>query len=208
MSDPVGVRLAAVELPGSAVEWRALGFAVDADGRVAFANGAITFGAAAPALAIDASRDAAVVVDGPSDVDGVPVGIGAVAPGVDHPNGAFELDHVVLMTDSLDRTSAAVADVLGLEQRRVRQTDTVRQAFHRFDDQGGVRGCIVELAETNRVSGAVLWGLVVNVADLDAACAAAGDLIGPPKDAVQPGRRIATVRRDAGLSTAVALMSP
>lgn len=209
MRRPVGVRLAAVELPGAAEPWRALGFAVDEQGRVTLANGAITFGAEAPGLSVDVSRDAgtgAAEVGG--RVDGVPVRAGAVTAGAEHPNGAFEIDHVVLMSDSLARTSAAVTEVLGLEQRRVRRTESVQQAFHRFDDQGSVRGCIVEIAETSRVSGAALWGLVVNVVDLDAACTAAGDLVGPPKDAVQPGRRIATVRREAGLSTAVALMSP
>lgn len=55
---------------------------------------------------------------------------------------------------------------------------------------------------------AAFWGLVAAVADLDAACAALGDLIAPPRDAVQPGRRIAVVRREAGLGTALALMTP
>jgi hypothetical protein len=32
--------------------------------------------------------------------------------------------------------------------------------------------------------------------------------VGPAKDAVQPGRRIATVRREAGLGVPVALMTP
>jgi hypothetical protein len=53
-----------------------------------------------------------------------------------------------------------------------------------------------------------LWGLVVVVADLDAAAEALGDRLGAVKDAVQPGRRIATVRREAGLSTPLALMTP
>ena len=181
-----------------------LGFAVDVNDRVPFANGAITFGAAAPGFVVDPSVEGAI--DVPS-VDGVPVRPGEVVRAADHPNGAFEVDHVVLMTDSLERTSSIVADVLGLEQRRVRETDTVRQAFHRFPDQGGVRGCIVEVVETTRISGAALGGVVVNVVDLDAACAVAGDLVGAPKPAVQTGRRIATVRREAGLSTALALMS-
>ena len=45
---------------------------------------------------------------------------------------------------------------------------------------------------------------VVAVADVDAL---AGPLLGSARPAVQPGRRIATVRREAGLSTALALMS-
>jgi hypothetical protein len=45
------------------------------------------------------------------------------------------------------------------------------------------------------------------VADLDATAALLGDLLGAPKVAVQPGRRIATVRADAGLGVPVAFMS-
>jgi hypothetical protein len=48
------------------------------------------------------------------------------------------------------------------------------------------------------------WGLVVVVPDLDGL----GPLVGDPKDAVQPGRRIATVRPEAGLTTALAFMTP
>lgn len=196
-----GTRLAAIALPGGSEPWRELGFTVDADGRVVLANGALTFGSDVAALVV--ASDAAL----PDDVDGVPIRPGVVTAGVDHANGAFEIDHVVVMTDSLDRTSAAIAAGLGLEQRRVRETPTVRQAFHRFDDQGGVRGCIIEVVEQARADRSSVWGLVVNVADLDVFVAAAGDLVAPPKPAVQPGRRIATVRRDAGLGAAVAVMS-
>jgi hypothetical protein len=56
---------------------------------------------------------------------------------------------------------------------------------------------------------AAFWGLVVNVEDLDAACALIGpDRVSSPKDAVQPGRRIATVRSEVGLGLPVALMTP
>ena len=45
--------------------------------------------------------------------------------------------------------------------------------------------------------------------DLDLACDHIGaDRISPPKDAVQPGRRIATVRADVGVGVPLALMTP
>jgi hypothetical protein len=63
--------------------------------------------------------------------------------------------------------------------------------------------CILEVFEgTGAAAG--LWGVVVVVPDLDAL----GPLVGEPRDAVQPGRRIATVRREAGLQTALAFMTP
>ena len=61
---------------------------------------------------------------------------------------------------------------------------------------------IVEVAEAG--GPARFWGLTVAVADLDAA---SGPLLGAARPAVQPGRRIATVRREAGLSVALALIA-
>jgi hypothetical protein len=53
-----------------------------------------------------------------------------------------------------------------------------------------------------------LWGISFLVDDLDATVARLGDLVGEPRDAVQPGRRIATLRREASLGVAVAFMTP
>lgn len=195
------VRLASVRLPGDVEAWAALGLMVDATGRFAFANGTIDVGDHAGSLVVDGAREL------PADIDGVAVAVGDVTPPTEHPNGAFELDHIVVTTDSLERTSAAFEHALGLVQRRVRETPTVRQAFHRFADQGGSRGCIIEVVENARVDGAELWGVVLNVVDLDRLTAVAGELLGSPRPAVQPGRQIVTVGREAGLGAAVAFMS-
>jgi hypothetical protein len=193
------VRLAALRAPGGSEPWEQLGFTIS-DGSIALANGAIRLGG-----------DVALLVDAPdrevSGIDGVAVGSGSVVPAVGHDNGAIELDHIVLMTDSLERTSAATEAALGLPCRRVRDTGSVRQAFHRFDDTAAARGCIVEIVENARVGAPVIWGLVVVVDDLDVAVVRARGLISPPKPAVQPGRRIATVGRAAGLPLAVAFMT-
>ena len=55
---------------------------------------------------------------------------------------------------------------------------------------------------------ASLWGMVVVVPDLDATATLLGDDLGSPRDAVQPGRRIATVRRDSGVSVPLAFITP
>jgi len=52
------------------------------------------------------------------------------------------------------------------------------------------------------------WGLAFGVDDLDRCAAYLGDRLGEPRDAVQPGRRIATLRREAGLSPGIAFMTP
>jgi hypothetical protein len=111
------------------------------------------------------------------------------------------------MTPDLERTSAAIHEATGCELKRIREVGEMRQGFHRI----GRGGLIVELVERPEIEEgpARFWGLVLIVDDLDAACERIGpELIGAPKDAVQPGRRIATVREDAGLGLPVALMTP
>lgn len=202
------MKLVAIGLPGESGPWVALGFEPDDHGRLGLANGSLEFGHDGARFVVAPSLDD----DGAPDVvDGLTVSLGTVSRGTvsgarPQPNGALELDHVVVMTDSIERTSSALHTGLGLEQRRVRATATVRQAFHRFADEGAAKGCIVELVESDRVRQPSIWGVVVIVADLDATVAAAPRLIGRPKPAVQPGRRIATVDRTAGLPVAVAFM--
>lgn len=52
------------------------------------------------------------------------------------------------------------------------------------------------------------YGLAFLVDDLDATARTLGPLLGEARDAVQPGRRIATVRREARLGLPVAFMPP
>jgi hypothetical protein len=198
-------RLARVTVGGTPDAWRAAGFAVDEHGCIPFVNGALELtdsGVGMLGLVIDGLGADDVL---PADLEGIPLSAGRTVAALDHPNGAFELDHIVIMTDSLERTSDAVTAALGLERRRIRETADVRQAFHRFAD----RGCIIEIVERAGLDHVGLWGLVVNVADLEAVIETqSDDMIGAAKNAVQPGRRIATFRSGAGLGVPVALMTP
>jgi hypothetical protein len=138
---------------------------------------------------------------GPAKLDGIATSWSAGAgdaAAVVHPNGAAELDHVVVMTGSRDRTAAALTDAGGDERRRVGPPAVpVPMAFVRLGET------IVEVAEAG--GPARLWGIVAVVPDLHELD---GTLVGDPRDAVQPGRRIATVRHAAGLGTELAFMSP
>lgn len=195
------MQLAGIGVPDALAAWEAIGCTV-VDGAVPLANGALLLGRSG------------LVVAGPLDateLEGVPLATHAPIPAVEHPSGAFELDHLVLLTDSLERTSEAVHAVLGLECRRIREAGPVRQAFHRFADPagGGSRGCIVEVVESDRVDATTLMGVVLDVTDLFGLADRLGpDVMSLPKPAVQPGRHIATIRRDVGLGTAVAFMTP
>ncbi len=130
-----------------------------------------------------------------------------------HPNGVASIDHLVVITPDLDRTSAVLRES-GFDLRRVREGETPggspRQAFFRMGE------LILEVVQAppgtriaeNRQGPARLWGITFLVADMETPSAALGELLGESRDAVQPGRRIATVAKDAGLGTAVALMTP
>lgn len=130
-----------------------------------------------------------------------------------HPNGIASLDHVVAISSDLDRTMAALEGA-GLDLRRVREEPTPagapRQAFFRLGST--ILEVVQEPPEaTERAGGdrpAFFWGLAFIAPDLERTVAFLGDRAGEVRPAVQPGRQIATLRRGAGLSLPVALMTP
>lgn len=123
----------------------------------------------------------------------------------DHPIGIHSWDHLVINTSSLERTCGAIEEATGAELKRIREAGPVRQGFHRLGE------LVVEVVEHPDFTfdGARFWGFVWNVHDLhDTADRLGPDVIGLPKAAVQPGRFIATVRREVGLPVPLALMTP
>jgi hypothetical protein len=122
----------------------------------------------------------------------------------EHPNGSTLLDHLVLATPDHERTRTAFEKV-GFDLRRVREAGAMQQWFYRA---GEVILEVIGPPEPNGDRPVGFFGLAVNVRDLDATKAMLGERLGDPKDAVQPGRRIATLRtKDLGITTAIAFMS-
>jgi catechol 2,3-dioxygenase-like lactoylglutathione lyase family enzyme len=131
-----------------------------------------------------------------------------------HSNGVTALDHVVAITPDLDRT-VTVLQRVGLDLRRIREEPTPagapRQAFFRLG--AVILEVVQEPQEAIERGGgadraAFFWGLALIAPDLDSTVAGLGDRVSEIRDAVQPGRRIATLRRSAGLAIPVALMTP
>lgn len=152
---------------------------------------------------------------GGGELDGLPTSA-LTAPEGGPPRPAVTeppyIDHVVVFSAGLERTVAAF-EAAGIPCRRVREPGDgspgppVRQAFFRLGET------LIELVEVpagraGPQGRARFWGLTVAVADLEGRAAALGELCGSVRDAVQPGRRIATIRREAGLGLPVALISP
>ena len=209
MSSPTIDELTLADEPGN---WAALGFEV-ADARCQIGAVSLRFTGSQPGVGIAgwSLRDAVS-----SDLDGLPTTISTApvpAPAPAHPNGAIAIDHVVAASPDLDRSVSAM-QAAGLDLRRVREEPTPagapRQAFFRLG--GEILELIQEPDEVIERAGgaghpARFWGLALLVEDLDGALASLGEHAGSARAAVQPGRRIATVRRSAGLAVPLALMS-
>jgi len=202
--------------------WRSIGVVVSDDGHVPLMGAGIRIVASGepesgvvpePGAAPEAGLVGWALSGVPAELDGGEIDglrtsvVAAQGPVfAAHEIGASGLDHVVVMTPDLDRTSGAIEAATACELKRIREVGEMRQGFHRI----GRGGLIVEVVERPEVpeGPASFWGLVLNVDDLDVACERIGPgRVSAPKDAVQPGRRIATVSADVGLGLPVALMT-
>ncbi len=148
--------------------------------------------------------------DAGDDVDGIPTARSdsGAFDAVAHRNGVTAIDHVVLMSPDLHRTVRALSDIGG-QPRRERDATLgdrqIRQIFYRFGDT------IVEVVGSPEVSDpgpSTLWGITFVVADIEESARFFGDHTAAVKPAVQPGRKITTVRHhELGLSVRTALIS-
>jgi hypothetical protein len=203
------MQLRHLELGDDPDDWRSLGFDVDPGGAVVLGSTVITLtgrGGGFRGWWIEG-------VDSP--IDGIacsrPVWNGRPPSPAPHPNGIVSIDHVVILTDDLRRTIGALEEA-GMEMRRERTTtmhgSAVRQGFFWAGD---VILEVVgpEVADPASTGPAGLFGLSFVSDDLDATADSLGPRMGPPKDAVQEGRRIAGLRCGGlGVSVPLAVMSP
>ena len=125
-----------------------------------------------------------------------------------HANGVTSIDHVVLLSPDLGRTVESLA-AIGLDPRRERNGELggqpIRQLFFRF---GEVIVEVVGSPESTSEGPSTLWGITYVVSDVDATASFFGDRTSPVKEAVQPGRRITTLRHhELGMSVRSAMIS-
>jgi hypothetical protein len=185
--------------------WKEIGFTVEGD-RCRVGHVDIVFD---PSVG-KGIRKWTLVGDGDGDLDGVPTtwsDHGIEATGA-HPNGIFEIDHVVLTTPDVQRT-VGVLEGVGIMAKRQRETGTygapMLQTFFRVGQP------ILELIGPKEPMGdtpARFFGLAFTSEDLELTGKVIGDALHPSKDAVQSGRRIATLDKSAGSTIGIAIMSP
>lgn len=206
-----GARVAEIVLADDPPAWEALGFAVDADGAIALDGVALRLAGRAAGQGL-----LGLALDGMPPGAGLD-GIARLEPGpaparAEHPNGVCAVDHVVVRTPSLPRTVQALRHA-GLDLRRTRDAPVppaspdarLQQAFLLAG------ACVVEVvgpAAPDATGGAALWGVTLVARDLDALAHRLGPRMGAVRDAVQPGRRIATLSAHAGVGCPVAMMTP
>jgi hypothetical protein len=204
-------QIAAIRIDADPAAWRDAGFAVDGKSlHVGSTAIELQRGCRAGAGAI--CRWSLTGLE-PGDMDGLPTDFDGMPPEdapPEHPNTAVGVDHVVIFSSELERTIASFGRS-GVECRRVREIpiaeDRTRQAFFRIGPS------IVEVIQVSPEKagpggGSRFWGIAFAVADIDGAAERLGPLAGRVRDAVQPGRRIAPLRREAGLGVSVALITP
>ncbi|HEY5286112.1 MAG TPA: hypothetical protein VIJ50_03295 [Solirubrobacteraceae bacterium] len=211
--------IAQLTLADDPSRWQALGFAVS--------DATLELGSVQVLLAGSSAGKGIVGwslrgVEG-TELDGLPTTL-ADAPTTDapatsdrspaHDNGITAVDHIVAMSPDLDR-SVQKLQAAGLDLRRIREQPTPagapRQAFFRLGE------VILEVVQepddvpAARPDGADgparFWGLALLSDDLDLTVRGLGEDVSEIRAAVQPGRRIATLRRSAGLAVPVALIS-
>lgn len=204
-------QLLEVTIAADAEPWRAAGFAVETVEGAAVCRIGSTLLALSGASADGAEAITGLAIEGlgPAELDGIAlVAAGKTMPTpapADHPNGVTGIDHLVVRSPDVDRTTGALVEA-GLELRRERRfpagDTTVRQSFFWMGD------VICELVgdDTAHDPGpAVAWGLALTAPDLDRVATVAGDAATEPKPAVQPGRHIMAIHR---LGVPVAVMTP
>jgi catechol 2,3-dioxygenase-like lactoylglutathione lyase family enzyme len=202
-------RICELVVGGSRANWALVGINFSHDG--VFAIGEI-------ALRIDESLPSGMHSWVLSNIDSTINSIDGIATSVIAVKGRYKqneengfvltplgIDHIVVNTPDLERTSHAFQEATGAELKRIRDAgNSVRQGFHRLGD------VIIEIvsAPSMPAGNATLWGFVLNVADVHEVARYLGpDVLSPPKPAVQKNRLIATFRGAVGLGVPVALMS-
>jgi hypothetical protein len=206
------VRLIGLEVGDEPAAWRAAGFAVGDDGRLVLDGVVILLrGASGPrgvlGWALQPASD--------DDLDGLPA---RPAPPTgddrvpDHPNGATVIDHVVVTSDDVERTTPALSEAGIVPRRSVvgARGDGDDDLVYRFFLLGT---CVLELVgparrgepDTTSRAGARFAGLALTTTAIDEL----GEVAGTPRAAVQPGRRIATLRtRERDISVPIAMLTP
>jgi hypothetical protein len=146
-------------------------------------------------------------IDGLPTADAAPAGRRQTAAAA-HPNGVTVLDHLVIGTPDVERTTSALGEA-GVEPRHtIVGARGDADVLYRFFLLGT---CVLELvgpaaapAPSPADEPARFAGLAFTTESIDGLA----DVASEPRPAIQPGRRIAILRREIGVSVPLAFLTP
>ena len=201
-------RISELVVGGGAQNWALIGISFDLDNCAALGDVVLRLdNSQAPGLhswVLHGADVSILSIDGVVTAHEIDQSPRSASPQSDFELGVIGVDHVVIKTPDLMRTSDSLTAATGAPLKRVRDAgNNVQQGFHRL---GSV---VVEIvtAPTMPQGDASLWGFVLNVKDIHAIANHVGpDMLSIPKPAVQAGKLIATFRSSLGLGVPVALM--
>lgn len=195
-------KLTGISVAGPVEAWEGVGFTC---GGAGFQAGDVSIafsGAGRAGLWFDRETGA---------LEGLAAPSGAAMPAMPtgaHPNHAIGVDHVVVSSPNFARTSATL-EAAGMRCLGERSAEIDgRMVEQRFHHAGS---CLVELVGQQGVMDdgePRIWGITFVTSDIESLPALQPPPVASIRDAVQPGRRIATVVREAGLPLPVAFMDP
>ena len=207
------VTIDAIEIADPADAWRAAGFTVDDAGTCVAGHVRLRLVGNRDGRKRIVSWSLRGVPDATDSIDGLATVVSdtAMPETATHANGVELIDHLVIMSPDVDRTIGALNEA-GLATLRTRHVDPGQYGFEARQTFFRAGEVILELIGPNEPQGdgpAAFFGLAYTVTDIDALPALYGEHLGRVKDAVQPGRRITTLRhKEFGMSVATAFMSP
>lgn len=211
------VALRGLVIEGTTAAWARLGFEVEGN---RFEVGGVTFaltgrepgGIRAWHLAREDGSEVGVErprVAVTTDVDGLAHESVAPTDDAEHRNGAQALDHLVVRTPDMERTTSALGRLGILPRRSVERVPGRDGQRFRFFLLGTALLELIAPAVPRGDQPARFAGIAFATPCLDELAGDLGARLGPVHDAVQPGRRIASVDQvAAGIGVPVAFITP
>lgn len=128
-------------------------------------------------------------------------------PSPPHPNGAVAMFYVVLMGPTYGEAVAALAAAGVTSSKPTVMGKGKRARLRSLAPAGGIEIEVIGSDEPDPERDWDLWGVIIEVADLDALAERLGSNLRSIKTAMQPHRRIATLDASAGSSVPIAFLS-
>lgn len=194
-------------LPGKSADWELIGFA-PSEGSFQVGQVSCVVGAAELGWAFDTGGA------GPDRLCGILTEQFAALPAdrgsSQQPNGAFKVDHVVVVSESPSQTKAVFENfgLVGKGARSVGSGDSQRSQCFFWSGELLIELVGPAVEQQGASPRARIWGVTFVVDEFAALLALGGGLVSEPRDAVQAGRQIAIAGLQQELGVELAFISP